>query len=370
MRHPSSRVKAGLFLVVTLLLALGIVEGVWRVICLGGGDLPPNKDPDLRGEWTWVKERLKAGSHSLTIMATQFDPELGWALRPGYRSEGMNINALGQRGLKTVPIKRKDDHLRILVIGDSYSFGPNVTDEETYAAVLRDSFLPDAEVVNLAVSGYGTDQQILLYERDGVPYEADIVVLGFFTHDMSRNGRQFRFYAKPIFEIRDQDLVLADVEIPSPTDLIGFYTSGQRSIRTHGSYVFEYLHQEWKGLMRHGPKASTPEWAVTEKILERFHRRAHAQGSEPFLLVIHHEQFLETDDCRSAEIAALLVKKAEALGMKYLDLGPIFRENNTKEDDPLYYGHWTSRGHRIAAEALYRALVDASLVTPSLFSSP
>ena len=84
---------------------------------------------------------------------------------------------------------------RILLIGDSQTEGLQVRYEETYGQILQRSLerlLPERrfEVVNLAVSAYGTHQEVLTLRRYGDHVRPCWVVLGFFPgNDLSDNVR-------------------------------------------------------------------------------------------------------------------------------------------------------------------------------------
>jgi len=68
-----------------------------------------------------------------------------------------------------------------MFLGDSFVFGENLTDEQTVPAQLEGILNRKGkwEVLNLAVHGYGTDQQWLRLQRLGFRFHANIVVLGF-----------------------------------------------------------------------------------------------------------------------------------------------------------------------------------------------
>lgn len=76
---------------------------------------------------------------------------------------------------------------RVLVMGDSYTFGYAVAEEEAYPQVaerlLQERGHPDIEVVNAGVPDYNSRQERQLLERLLPIYEPDIVVLGYVMND-------------------------------------------------------------------------------------------------------------------------------------------------------------------------------------------
>ena len=103
----------------------------------------------------------------------------GWALRrdvsvvlDGARYQ---VNRRGYRGREVQPQARSQPR-RVVVLGDSVAFGLGVSDFDTFASAL-DARQNGLEVVNLAVQGYGPDQELLVLQDVGFSLEPDVVVL-------------------------------------------------------------------------------------------------------------------------------------------------------------------------------------------------
>jgi hypothetical protein len=106
-----------------------------------------------------------------------------------------------------------------LILGDSFTFGDEVSDDETYAFYLQ-QMLPQAEVINMGVHGYGHDQMLILLREEGIKYEPDIVIVGFLALDMSRNLLSFRDFAKPRYVLEKGKLRLTGTPIPRPEEIL------------------------------------------------------------------------------------------------------------------------------------------------------
>ncbi len=76
--------------------------------------------------------------------------------------------------------------IRIAVLGDSFTFGEEISDDETYSARLE-QIIPNSEVLNFGNHGYGHDQMLIYFRSEVRRYRPDIVVLGFVPMDMQRN---------------------------------------------------------------------------------------------------------------------------------------------------------------------------------------
>src|SRR6266850_1022453 len=92
------------------------------------------------------------------------DAEIGWVLAPSFkgvgRGPGWSVTiATDSLGLRDREYDLDDVAARIVVIGDSYTFGFGVEAEETFPKVaereLMRTSLAGVEVVNAGVNGYG-----------------------------------------------------------------------------------------------------------------------------------------------------------------------------------------------------------------------
>jgi hypothetical protein len=143
----------------------------------------------------------------------QYDPVLGWVPNLGRReTQGAtytiidgNIRSNGDRK------PGKDDKV-ILVGGDSFSFGEEVSDHETWPAQLEQ--LSSKRVINGAVFNYGVDQVVLRTERLVERYEPAVLIIGFIPDDIFRCAQSVRMQPKPYFRLLNGELTLYNVPVP------------------------------------------------------------------------------------------------------------------------------------------------------------
>jgi hypothetical protein len=154
-----------------------------------------------------------------------YHPTRGWTLKPDIKElpvfgkKILNSNSKGLRGKAEYQYERAAGKQRIVVLGDSFTFGEEVSDDETYSRNLQAS-LPGSEVLNLGVQGYGHDQMLMYLEEEGVKYHPDVVVVGFAYLDIYRNIESFFAYAKPRFELTSEGLQLTNVPVPTPEHVL------------------------------------------------------------------------------------------------------------------------------------------------------
>ena len=140
-----------------------------------------------------------AGRFGLETWQTSYlhrpDPDLIFSARPNARSswrseefvEEVSTNSFGLRGPEP---QARDARPRIVVLGDSMTFGHGVAGEETYAVRLAERFAEEGdavEVINAGVRGYSTDQSFALYTKRLRALRPDLVVFGHYHNDVEEN---------------------------------------------------------------------------------------------------------------------------------------------------------------------------------------
>src|SRR6266404_1079979 len=93
----------------------------------------------------------------------RFDRQLGWA--PLENITAVHKNQYGMRGPDDTQLSKNSGKKRVLVLGDSYVWGYGVDQSKLFSA--PEVHGNNEEILNFGVSGYGTDQEYLLYLRKG-----------------------------------------------------------------------------------------------------------------------------------------------------------------------------------------------------------
>ncbi|HEX4914173.1 MAG TPA: GDSL-type esterase/lipase family protein [Vicinamibacterales bacterium] len=122
------------------------------------------------------------------------DAVLGQRLAPNYdgwfAGVPARINSLGFRDHREYSLAKPPGTFRILVLGDSVTFGHGALYETTYPYLLEQqlrAWRPDVkwEVWNLGVPGYNTAQELAYLQLVEERYAPDLVVVGFFPNDFT-----------------------------------------------------------------------------------------------------------------------------------------------------------------------------------------
>ena len=137
----------------------------------------------------------------------------------------MHTNNHGFRDNKDYRYAKRAQVKRVVLIGDSFSFG-NGVEEPGRASNLLEMLLGGAiEVYNLAISNYGLDQAFLMLRERGFAYQPDLVLVGFSDAMFERllRGVTASGWSKPFFKIVDGQLQLnlqPDKAILAPKSLL------------------------------------------------------------------------------------------------------------------------------------------------------
>ncbi len=278
----------------------------------------------------------------------------------------VRINALGTRGPHPGPPRQ--DQLRLLAVGDSFTLGEQVEHEQTFAARLGDGLSErlgrEVLLLNAGVDGYGTEQASLLAERLLEPTGAQGVLLTFFLGNDFWDNLNYRPRTGPGLP-------------PEPSSWL------HRLLWRHSMlYVYYGLYEQWAEVQRHPerPNRHRDEMRVftsggdlnrymnhTRRALDGFERLCQQRQLSCFVAMA--PPIFAVDEARARasferfgldaeqidlDRPARELERAMPPGLPVLDLSPALR-SAAAEGEQLYFtldGHWTAAGHRMAAEAL------------------
>ncbi len=125
------------------------------------------------------------------------DPNLVFRHRSSWRTvyQGVDVrfNELGLRG-EPIPPKQESEY-RILVLGDSVTFGFGVAESDTFTSrlerALRTTRDRSVRVINSGVGGYNTVQEYAYLKHKGLSLSPDLVILVYVTNDIDVNEGPF-----------------------------------------------------------------------------------------------------------------------------------------------------------------------------------
>ncbi len=188
----STLIKATLYIVITLAVVILSLEGFARLFL--------------------VNHRFES---LVPKNIGQFDAELGWLLKPNAYGSSKRTGQLieyriNSKGLRDdeVDYKKPNHIFRIVLLGDSNTFGAGVPVEK-HLSTLLEGYFNNVEVVNMGVSGFGVDQVLLYLQSEGFKYQPDLVLVYVPHYSNHRHMHTKRWgKQKPRFIINDDELVL------------------------------------------------------------------------------------------------------------------------------------------------------------------
>jgi hypothetical protein len=160
---------------VTLILAFGIGEIVARLIYKDETVLFPR----YHTAYQYGRYTIRGGPPSASFRHTSVDGS--WQFI---------TNSKGFRNTREFPYAKAPGVFRVLSLGDSHTQGFEVHQHQTFSAVLERYLLHrgrKAEVINAGLSGWSTAEALVFLENEGIRYQPDAVVLGFFGNDFEDN---------------------------------------------------------------------------------------------------------------------------------------------------------------------------------------
>ena len=324
--------------------------------------------------------------------ATSFDPELGWDLGSGSKD-----NAGAARHHGDYP---PDAHFKLKAFGDSFTFGSDVGDEQTWTAILEADtgwYCP-----NYGVPGYGPDQAFLKYRRTAVRSEWTILAIQ--QENIARLVNIYRaFYMedwgppKPRFFLEGENLRLEPNPIPRREEVrrlldpefverlrrldywpryneevLGaprrlewpaawtilrharfFAGRAALELRVRRHPTYEYEVHRFKSY--HLYDESSEAFQILCRVIDAFVALCAERGERPLVVVFPMQHSVDLLKTYGRSVYQPLAGRLAARGIPHIDFGPLF----AREDYAGYYleynGHLSGAGNRrVAREIIHR----------------
>jgi lysophospholipase L1-like esterase len=268
----------------------------------------------------------------------------------GYFEDGNQIvYALNKHGFRGGDYEREKPPLtrRIVLLGDSFTFGEGVRLEDTFGSRLQEILDRDqvvVEVLSFAVGGWGTANEIHYLEHEGMSFEPDLVIVVY---------------------------VLNDAGYAGGLDLWGEFRERYQNRRLKGSYLASYFYaaiarrtlaRSYIDDLVGEAREERGSWRESLAFLARGRRIAESARARyavaifPFLYDLD-----ESYPFRS--LHQMVSGFCERSGIAVLDLFDAF-EGRSDKDLWVHPSdqHPNREGHRIAAEALAEFIVREDLL--------
>jgi len=282
-------------------------------------------------------------------------------------------SAQGMRGPEEFAAMRPPGtKLRVLVLGDSFTYGVGVADDEIFVDRLRRA-LPGVEFINAGCSGYGQREQLAILDQLGAALRPDLVVATFFWNDLGDNFNK----DWPAFGFDPAGRVVrADLAVPDDFDPLTRRSAQPIDERRRARNTV-YLKRLYRGALRSlryrmfgvqtrfptTPAERAAAWEVTRPYLAMMKARAAEIGAGLLLVSIPGQDRIDPDahidgiEPLAVNVEETLTEVAAALEIEYWSLLEPLRAAHEASDERLYYfadRHLTVSGNRVVADILAR----------------
>ena len=292
-----------------------------------------------------------------------YEPLRGWALKPnlnignaGRPDKILHTNSKGIRGVSEYTYQKQSSKKRILILGDSFTFGDEASDNVTYPYYLE-KMVPGLEVLNFGVNGYGHDQMLLYLKEEGIRYKPDIVVLGFAPTGLSRNMSLCYRLPKPKFVLVDNKLQLTNVPVPTISSIIS-------------QEIFKPKIIDWLLMIQaeHGDKTHfiKERKQLTEAIFDEMLKTIRECGAKPLFVYISTPLAMSKNNPKEEKpFEDFFEQFCKERNIPHLFTRPYFNAVKQKGIQLKKIGHWDAQGNQIVAQVIAEYLCQGKMKTAS-----
>lgn len=307
------------------------------------------------------------------LYGMQHDRLLGWKgvsdtegsfNQPEFKTY-VSLNSRGFRDKEHSNLTNTDTY-KIVVSGDSFVWGYGVEQKDRFTDMLESLLKSEgikSVVINMGVPAYGTDQEYLLFQSEGIRYNPKLVILAIYSDDFDSNSSTlwWSVLPKPAFRYtKAGTLKLTNVPVPPPKST-KFWLMSHSSIYSlyvillAKSNLFRNLCIK-VGLAEDKEHIKQQAIPLTKELLRNFFNLVKQSNSE-FLAVLIPDHYKMENTQRNGDFTAIASFIKNELQSNVLDLRPLLSKDIGKyyfKVDP----HWTAEGHRLAGEAIFNYLAE------------
>ncbi len=289
----------------------------------------------------------------------RLEPGARGVQRSGEYAVDIQINEQGLRD-HLHPYEKRGDVFRILMLGDSHTYGWGVTMDEAFPQVLEESLNTHRsgsrtyEVINAGAMGFGTGHQYQFLTAYGLQFKPDLVVMAVdFVHDVIANNERYTI----------------EGGIPSRNSRACVF-EGSRSVTSYipfadalrgRSHAFRFVGTNAMRLVRAigGPRVADADSSlhdgmdlvVTNGLVQATKRLLDERATEFAVVILPEFREHEKTELRAFE------DSLKARDIAFVSLGPRFGDDFYPSESTFVVSpHFNSSGHRRLAEEIRRFL--------------
>jgi hypothetical protein len=301
---------------------------------------------------------------------------------PGVYTFRYSNNSLGWRGRREYREAKQTDY-RVLFLGDSFTYGTGVNDDQTFAARVEQDLRAgqvSLEVLNAGCPGKGTDYALKCFQAVGRKFHPDLTVLAFFANDFQDNARGEYYNIGKMGDLQVKPLDCRRGTIKAVLDRLPLYnwlisrSQAANLIKQAGVEVLINRARKTdpeaaQGLVVSYARGAQGYSTASNRELTRIYvgqlnaAVKQAGGALMMCYIPISQEVLDYRQTRTISPDERAIQQIAAQnGLVLWSLTPLLAHSG-QTIDRLYYseGHWTTAAHAIAARYLSR-LIQSGLV--------
>ncbi len=264
-------------------------------------------------------------------------------------------------GLRDKEYNLTTDAYRILVLGDSFTFGVGVLEEETFPELIEEKLNNNTkkfEVLNAGVNGFGTfEEGYKLNEL--LKYKPDMIILAFYQNDYGDNYQKSKYYNGLL------------------QNVFSYFRTYQFLV--YKNYKKDIVFISTIPYLKETPAEHNDLWSITSRMIDEI--KETAEQSNASFVIVYLPAVEEVDETARAKWVAKyetdekeididksnkkIKEYTENKNIPLIDSLPVLRQKNV--NNTFYYSidkHWNQEGHSTAAQEIYEKLINNGLIRP------
>ena len=293
------------------------------------------------------------------------DDELGWFPKSNHAFNDSLLDAAGQtypvnytsdkNGFRVFGDINQDSLPKILFMGDSFTQAAEVSDGTTFYEIFQDSF--PSEIFAFGCSGYGTLQELLVFEKYYEEIQPDLIVWQMCSNDFIDNHIKLERACRYKNQKRRPYLVNSKIEYHSSERVVYNFLMQNSSLFFNIDLLIKKIkhkyHIDNSGevlIVEKGKdyKHFKTAFDITDEILGRIKAKVGDQSK----IVVFCSDYSQPQ-------LSFLMEVVNKNGMPFIQ-DNVHRLNEAKGANEVVFCydniHWNERGHQIVAKALLTAL--------------
>ncbi len=332
------------------------------------------------------KKRIIIASNQLDKGMLTYDQLLGWKLSKNWSGKHhhydfdveYSTNEYGFRG--DFDIAPNSGSEKVAFVGDSFTFSVGVDNKKTFIHLLNQNSQRGDSFLNFGVTGYSTDQELLLIKERVFQFSPKrLILVVFLGNDLFDNKLPFPLQAKnskPYYEFTSGELLLKNYPVPrttkpqvqSPDELSSLVLGNFRpsGILYQGSKVsalFGLLYQKFysnESLSKDAAyeKRFSNHLELFYALIEEIKLQCSSKNTHFNIALLAGSSFVYRPDSPSAlfqdYFRKKIIHKSRQIDIPIIDLAGVLKQVSTQRKRKLLYHpndrHLTEEGHQVVSK--------------------